>query len=118
VLQDGSFTRLGSTETLKMVLCHHKDYLSEECCVSLPTSKSTLESEKEMENYLLKAIDAMFSQPNNSIYQKFLSSAERLLIKKAIEITNGNQVQAARLLGISRTTLRKKLEECPECGQI
>jgi DNA-binding protein Fis len=33
------------------------------------------------------------------------------MVKKAMELTDGNQVQSARLLGISRNTLRKKLEE-------
>ena len=33
------------------------------------------------------------------------------MIKKALELTNGNQVHAARLLGISRNTLRKKIGE-------
>lgn len=91
-----------------MVLCQ-KDYLSHKCCEGFPPSKSMSEPATEMENYLLKAINSLFSHPNKGIYQNFLSSAERLLIKRAIEITNGNQVQAARLLGISRTTLRSKL---------
>ncbi len=93
-----------------MVLCQ-KEYLAKECCIGLPISKSTDKSVREMESYLLKAIDSIFSYPDNDIYQKFLSSAERLLIKRSMKITNGNQVQAAKLLGISRTTLRRKLEE-------
>jgi len=104
----GNVRELENVIQRAMVLCQ-KDYLSHECCEGFPPSKG--EPATEMESYLLKAINSIFSQPNNSIYQKFLSSAERLLIKGAIEITNGNQVQAARLLGISRTTLRKKLEE-------
>jgi DNA-binding protein Fis len=33
------------------------------------------------------------------------------MVRQALELTKGNQVQAARLLGISRNTLRKKLGE-------
>ena len=33
------------------------------------------------------------------------------LIKQAIQLTHGNQLQAARLLGISRLTLREKLTQ-------
>ena len=104
----GNVRELENVIKRAMVLCR-EDYLSYKCCNNFPISKSTGNSVREMENYLLKAIDSMFSQPNNSIYVKFLSSAERLLIKKAVEITHGNQVQAAKLLGISRTTLRSKL---------
>jgi two-component system nitrogen regulation response regulator GlnG len=36
---------------------------------------------------------------------------DRLLIRLALRHTHGNQVQAARLLGISRQTLRAKTRE-------
>ncbi len=104
----GNVRELENVIQRAMVLCQ-REYLSHECCEGFPTSKSPVKPVMEMERYLLEAIDSIFSHPNNSIYQKFLSSAERLLIKKAIEIANGNQVQAAKLLGISRTTLRSKL---------
>jgi DNA-binding NtrC family response regulator len=38
-------------------------------------------------------------------------AAEREMIGQAIQLTNGNQLQAARLLGISRLTLREKLTQ-------
>jgi DNA-binding NtrC family response regulator len=38
-----------------------------------------------------------------------LEAAEKEIISQAIELTRGNQLQAARLLGISRLTLREKL---------
>lgn len=45
------------------------------------------------------------------LFDEVVKKVEIELIKKALELTDGNQVQAARLLGISRNTLRKKLEE-------
>jgi two-component system nitrogen regulation response regulator GlnG len=36
---------------------------------------------------------------------------ERELIIEALKETNGNQVQAAQLLGITRATLRKRVEK-------
>jgi DNA-binding protein Fis len=38
-----------------------------------------------------------------------LEAAEREIVSQAIRLTHGNQLQAARLLGISRLTLREKL---------
>jgi two-component system nitrogen regulation response regulator GlnG len=39
-----------------------------------------------------------------------MSEVEKILIKRALQETRGNQVQAAILLGISRNTLRSKIE--------
>jgi two-component system nitrogen regulation response regulator GlnG len=42
---------------------------------------------------------------------KILPAVERELIAQALRETKGNQVQAARLLGITRATLRKRIEK-------
>jgi nitrogen regulation protein NR(I) len=42
---------------------------------------------------------------------RLLEAAEREIIAQAIGLTQGNQLQAARLLGISRLTLREKLTQ-------
>lgn len=43
------------------------------------------------------------------IDRTILSEVERVLAREALELTGGNQVRAAKLLGISRNTLRKRL---------
>jgi two-component system nitrogen regulation response regulator GlnG len=42
---------------------------------------------------------------------KVLPAVERELIRCALEDTHGNQVQAAKLLGITRATLRKRIDK-------
>ena len=42
-------------------------------------------------------------------YQRVIEEVERTLVAEALRMTGGNQVAAASLLGINRTTLRKKL---------
>ncbi|HRI14299.1 MAG TPA: sigma-54 dependent transcriptional regulator [Verrucomicrobiota bacterium] len=42
---------------------------------------------------------------------KVLPAVERVLVIEALKETRGNQVQAARLLGITRATLRKRIEK-------
>jgi two-component system nitrogen regulation response regulator GlnG len=37
-------------------------------------------------------------------------TVERLLVKRALHVTKGNQVQAAKILGIHRNTLRNRME--------
>ena len=45
------------------------------------------------------------------LYQCLVDNASYAIIKAALDATDGNQVAAARLLGINRSTLRKKLAE-------
>jgi len=50
-----------------------------------------------------------WARQNSSL--KIIPAVERELIIHALMETNGNQVQAARLLGITRATLRKRVEK-------
>ncbi len=60
-----------------------------------------------MKNYYMH-----FSDSNPSeIYQLVLAQVEPPLLETTMEFTRGNQCKAAMLLGISRGTLRKKLEK-------
>jgi DNA-binding NtrC family response regulator len=43
-----------------------------------------------------------------SAYHDVVLVVEEALVQEALEITDGNQVRAADLLGVNRTTLRKK----------
>jgi two-component system nitrogen regulation response regulator GlnG len=42
---------------------------------------------------------------------KIIPAVERELVIQALKETQGNQVHAARLLGITRATLRKRVEK-------
>ncbi|MCL4112961.1 UNVERIFIED_CONTAM: hypothetical protein GTU68_026254 [Idotea baltica] len=59
----------------------------------------------EWEHFLDSRLDA----GTNSLYDDTLEKTERWLIRRVLRHTKGNQVQAANLLGITRTTLRSKL---------
>lgn len=45
-----------------------------------------------------------------SLYQEFIYQVESALLSTVLEHTDGNQSNAADILGISRTTLRKKIK--------
>ncbi len=53
--------------------------------------------------------DLVFEKGIQGQFQTTMGLIETAIIKKAMEETGENQVQAAKLLGISRNTLRKKL---------
>ena len=49
--------------------------------------------------------------PPDGLYERVLAEIERPLLRLSLLATNGNQIRAARLLGINRNTLRKKLTQ-------
>ncbi|HUI08173.1 MAG TPA: sigma-54 dependent transcriptional regulator [Verrucomicrobiae bacterium] len=64
---------------------------------------------------LTAAIDAavrpLYALARKDPKLKIMAVIERELITRALAETNGNQVQAAKLLGITRATLRKRIEK-------
>ncbi len=69
--------------------------------------------EESLADCVRDALNAYFSQLDghaaSGIYQMVMEEVERPLFQTVMEHTGGNQTQAASLLGISRSTLRKKL---------
>ena len=56
------------------------------------------------------AVAQLFRWAREDTKLKVLPAVERELVIQALRETHGNQLQAARLLGISRATLRKRME--------
>jgi DNA-binding protein Fis len=56
-------------------------------------------------------IDEELNQGRNGLYAKSLACMESLLLTRVLEHTHGNQSLAARLLSISRSSLRNKLHQ-------
>ena len=60
-----------------------------------------------------EALDSYFNKLNGhkpgDLYQLVLGEIEKPLFKAVLEYTDGNQSEAAEILGINRGTLRKKL---------
>ncbi len=77
-----------------------------------PTS---LTSEEELENTLTKMLDPLFTDIlrcwGRGLRSNLLEKVEKFLVQKALAETKGNQVQAAKLLGVSRNTLRNRIEK-------
>jgi two-component system nitrogen regulation response regulator GlnG len=54
---------------------------------------------------------ALFRLARNDNRLKVIPAVERELVIEALKETSGNQVRAARILGITRATLRKRVEK-------
>jgi len=50
-------------------------------------------------------------EPPRDLYQMVVSEVELPLLRSVMAYTRGNQSKAAEVLGINRSTLRKKLEK-------
>ncbi|MDP6068531.1 MAG: nitrogen regulation protein NR(I) [Alphaproteobacteria bacterium] len=64
--------------------------------------------ESHLSRYFSAHADAL---PPTGLYQRVLREVERPLIALSLTATRGNQLQAAKLLGLNRNTLRKKIRE-------
>lgn len=66
-------------------------------------------------NYVEKKLGdfvrAMNVGAGKNLYPTLMRAVERPLIELALRETRGNQIKAARLLGLNRNTLRKKITE-------
>ena len=47
----------------------------------------------------------------DNLFHRLITATEAALIDEALRLSHGNQVAASKLLGLHRTTLRKKLGE-------
>jgi len=60
---------------------------------------------------LAHAVETLFHFARANKQFKLLPAAERELIVRALAETSGNQVQASKLLGVTRATLRKRIDK-------
>jgi two-component system nitrogen regulation response regulator GlnG len=62
-------------------------------------------------NAIPPLIDQLATSSPGRVYRDALELLERPLLVHALELTGGNQLQAARLLGLNRNTLRKRCRQ-------
>lgn len=76
-----------------------------------PMSK---QSDKTLRQHVTTAMEQYFTnlaghEPSN-LYELVLKEIEAPLIASALKFTNNNQLKTAKILGLSRGTLRKKIQ--------
>jgi DNA-binding protein Fis len=67
--------------------------------------------ESYLESKLGDFVRGMKTSRARNLHPMLIKAVERPLITFALKETNGNQIQAAQLLGMNRNTLRKKISE-------
>ena len=61
--------------------------------------------EKSLDEYFRK----LDGEPAHNVYEMVIGHVERAMLRSVMGRANGNQTQAAELLGVNRNTLRAKL---------
>ncbi len=79
--------------------------------VSPPAAPSPAAASTALPNDVAGLAQALFRIGRSDGKLKVIPAVERVLVIEALKETRGNQVQAARLLGITRATLRKRIEK-------
>jgi two-component system nitrogen regulation response regulator GlnG len=64
--------------------------------------------ERHLRDYFAAHADGL---PAAGVYDRVLREVERPLLTLALEVSRGNQIKAAALLGLNRNTLRKKIRD-------
>ena len=75
----------------------------------LKASKRSKPLHKHTEDALRKYFNNLNGDRPGDLYDLVIGEVERPLFKAVMDFTDGNQSQAAGILGINRGTLRKKL---------
>jgi len=77
----------------------------------LARSRKDIVLEEIIESKLGEFVKGMRNGSARNLHPMLISAVERPLITHVLKETNGNQIQAAHLLGMNRNTLRKKITE-------
>jgi nitrogen regulation protein NR(I) len=108
----GNVRELQSIIQRGMVLCQN-DSLSLDDCEWPPVEGGANVPVQDIEKMLSDTAYELLQRGGANIYKEALSTFESLLVKRALEMNNNNQVMTARFLGISRNTLREKISRKP-----
>ncbi len=64
-----------------------------------------------LENLLFPLLDDLIEANSTAALEIILNPVEKMLIERALQVLDGNQIKVAELLGLNRNTLRKRVKD-------
>jgi len=111
----GNVRELANTINRSLILCKGEVMTAEDIIFDIEGDAVTFVNEEALEDTLAKMFNPFFAEIlrfwGTGLHPNLLDKIEKFLVKKAMTETKGNQVQAAKLLGISRNTLRNRIDK-------
>jgi DNA-binding NtrC family response regulator len=111
----GNVRELANTINRSLILCKGDVMTAEDIVFDSESEVISFANEHELENNLARMLGPIFTDIlrlwGKGLRSNLLEKIEKFLVQKALAETKGNQVQAAKLLGISRNTLRHRIEK-------
>ncbi|MDB2390101.1 nitrogen regulation protein NR(I) [Alphaproteobacteria bacterium] len=104
----------------RLVVLHNEDVIDVDAVANELTQQDKVDEEQHESENLSQSVDAHIRRyfdalkgglPAPGLHGRILREVELPLITATLEITRGNQVKAADILGMNRNTLRKKIKE-------
>lgn len=63
-----------------------------------------------LKDKVIQLEESLYNEKKGKLYKAVLEAVEKPLIERILERTEGNQLKAARVLGINRNTMRAKVK--------
>lgn len=73
--------------------------------------KDTIKDISILKDTVIELEEALYKEKEGLLYKSILEAIEKPLIEHTLERTEGNQLKAARILGINRNTIRAKIKK-------
>jgi Fis family transcriptional regulator len=83
----------------------------EQHCLTVSHSKKSEPLRQCVSDAMTRYFQSLNGHGANNLYRLVMNEVEAPLLESVMKHTGGNQTLAASLLGISRSTLRKKLSQ-------
>lgn len=86
------------------------DIVKEENVIKIMQRKE-IKSLVSLEEKIIELEESLYDQRKGALYKSILEAVEKPLIEHTLERTEGNQLKAARILGLNRNTIRTKIKK-------
>jgi len=73
--------------------------------------KDSLKDLVSLEDKIIELENSLYNEKKGILYKSILEVIEKPMIEHMLERTEGNQLKAAKILGINRNTIRAKIKK-------